>query len=40
MSITLKVYETREEEMRHYILATVLREATKIWNLLDPAHID
>ncbi|KAK6114238.1 hypothetical protein QQG55_56920 [Brugia pahangi] len=40
MSITLKVYETREEEMRHYILATVLQEATKIWNLLDPAHID
>uniref|UniRef100_A0A1I7VJP4 DUF3848 domain-containing protein n=1 Tax=Loa loa TaxID=7209 RepID=A0A1I7VJP4_LOALO len=40
MNITLKVYETTEEEMRHSILATILQEATDIWNLLDPAHID
>lgn len=40
MNITLKVYETKEEEMRHSMLINVLQEATEIWNLLDPAHID
>uniref|UniRef100_A0A0R3RNE8 DUF148 domain-containing protein n=1 Tax=Elaeophora elaphi TaxID=1147741 RepID=A0A0R3RNE8_9BILA len=40
MNITLKLYEKKEEEMRHAILAEVLQEATEIWNSLDPAHID
>ncbi|CAG9536836.1 unnamed protein product [Cercopithifilaria johnstoni] len=40
MNITLKAYEIKEEEMRHSILFDILKEATEIWNLLDPAHID
>ncbi|VDM91389.1 unnamed protein product [Litomosoides sigmodontis] len=40
MDITLKAYETAEEEMRHSVLFDVLQEATELWNLLDAAHID
>uniref|UniRef100_A0A8R1XUH1 SXP/RAL-2 family protein Ani s 5-like cation-binding domain-containing protein n=1 Tax=Onchocerca volvulus TaxID=6282 RepID=A0A8R1XUH1_ONCVO len=40
MDITLKMYEAAEEEMRNSLTITVLREATKIWNSLDPAHIE
>lgn len=40
MNVTFKVYEMREEEMRHLIPPTILKEATKIWNSLDPAHIN
>lgn len=39
MNITLKVYETKEEELRDSILAAELHEATEIWNSLDPADI-
>ncbi|VDO41654.1 unnamed protein product [Onchocerca flexuosa] len=40
MDITLKMYETAEEEMRNSLTISALREATKIWNSLDPAHVE
>ncbi|MCP9265298.1 hypothetical protein DINM_020560 [Dirofilaria immitis] len=40
MDITLKMYEAAEEEMRNSISITMLREATKVWNSLNPAYID
>ncbi|VBB30096.1 unnamed protein product [Acanthocheilonema viteae] len=40
LNITLGLYNSKEEEMRHSIFIDVLQEATEIWNLLDPANID